>query len=132
MSNVLNDKQKQLLLDKNFAHVATVGDDGAPQVTPVWIDFDGTHILLNTAVGRVKDKNLQNNPRVSMSIIDNQNPYSYVEIRGRVVERTEQGADAHIDKMAKKYIDKDKYPFARPGEVRVLFKIEPTKAIGMG
>jgi PPOX class probable F420-dependent enzyme len=131
MANVLNDQQTQLLLDKNLAHVATLGEDGAPQTTPVWIDFDGTHILLNTARGRVKDKNLQRDPRVSMSITDAKNPYHYVEIRGRVVSHTEEGANDHIDKMAKKYVDKDKYPFGRPGEVRVLYRIEPIKALGM-
>jgi PPOX class probable F420-dependent enzyme len=96
-------------------------------VTPVWVDFDGTHILVNTAKGRVKTKNLAREPRVALSISDPENPYRYLGVQGRVTEMTEQGADAHIDKMAKKYMGKDKYPFRAPGEVRVLVKIAPEK-----
>jgi PPOX class probable F420-dependent enzyme len=110
-----------------FAMLATVNADGSPQVTPVWVDYDGTHVLVNTARGRVKAKNLERNPRVAMSIADPDNPYRYVGIQGRVVEMTEQGADAHIDKMAKKYLNKDTYPFRQPGEVRVIVKIAPEK-----
>jgi PPOX class probable F420-dependent enzyme len=113
-----------------FAQLATVNADGTPQVTPVWVDYDGTHVLVNTARGRVKTKNLERNPRVALSISDPENPYRYVGIQGRVVEVTENGGDAHIDKMAKKYLDKDKYPFAKPGEVRVLFEIEPIAVQG--
>jgi PPOX class probable F420-dependent enzyme len=96
-------------------------------VTPVWVDFDGTHVLVNTARGRVKTKNLERNPRVALSISDPENPYRYVGIQGRVVEMTEKGGDAHIDKMAKKYLNKDSYPFRQPGEVRVIVKIAPDK-----
>ena len=110
-----------------FAQLATVNSDGAPQVTPVWVDFDGTHLLVNTARGRVKTKNLERNPRVALAIADPQNPYRYLGIQGRVVEMTEKGADAHIDKMAKKYLNKDTYPFRQPGEVRVIVKIAPEK-----
>ncbi len=110
-----------------FAQLATVNADGTPQVTPVWVDFDGTHVLVNTARGRVKTKNLERNPRVALSISDPQNPYRYVGIQGRVVEMTEKGGDAHIDKMAKKYLNKDSYPFRQPGEVRVIVKIAPDK-----
>jgi PPOX class probable F420-dependent enzyme len=110
-----------------FANLATLNSDGSPQVTPVWIDFDGTHIVVNTAKGRVKDRNLRREPRVAISLPDPANPYRYLGIQGRVVEMTEQGADAHIDKMAKKYLDKDTYPFRSPGEVRVLVKIKPEK-----
>jgi PPOX class probable F420-dependent enzyme len=110
-----------------FAQLATVNADGSPQVTPVWVDYDGTHLLVNSARGRVKTKNLERNPRVALAIADPQNPYRYLGIQGRVVEATEKGADAHIDKMAKKYLNKDSYPFRRPGEVRVLFKIAPEK-----
>jgi PPOX class probable F420-dependent enzyme len=110
-----------------FAQLATVNADGTPQVTPVWVDFDGTHVLVNTARGRVKTKNLERNPRVALSISDPENPYRYVGIQGRVVEMTEQGGDAHIDKMAKKYLNKDSYPFRQPGEVRVIVKIAPDK-----
>lgn len=110
---------------KAFASLGTVMPDGRPQVTPVWIDYDGHYVLVNSARGRRKDENMRRDPRVSVAIIDPDNPYRYVEIRGRVAEVTEQGASQHIDKMAKKYLDKDKYPFAQPGEVRVLYKIEP-------
>ena len=110
-----------------FANLATLNADGSPQVTPVWCDFDGTHVLVNTARGRVKDRNLQREPRVALSLLDPDNPYRYLGIQGRVVEMTEKGASAHIDKMAKKYLGKDKYPFSAPGEVRVLVKIAPEK-----
>ena len=117
---------------KAFAHIATVGADGAPQVTPVWIDLDGSHIRFNTARGRVKDKNLQRNPRVAISSQDPENPYRYVPIRGRVTERTEKGADDHIDALAKKYLGKDKYPGRKAGEVRVIVKVAPEKIQTMG
>jgi PPOX class probable F420-dependent enzyme len=110
-----------------FANLATLNSDGSPQVTPVWVDFDGTHLVVNTAKGRVKDRNLRREPRVAIALLDPQNPYRYLGIQGRVVEMTEQGADAHIDKMAKKYLDKDSYPFRSAGEVRVLVKIQPEK-----
>jgi len=110
-----------------FAQLATVNPDGTPQVTPVWVDYDGTHVLVNTARGRVKTKNLERNPRVALAISDPENPFRYVGIQGRVVEMTEKGGDAHIDKMAKKYLNKDSYPFRQPGEVRVIVKIAPDK-----
>ena len=122
-----------LLKDKPaFANLATLNDDGSPQVTPVWVDFDGTNLIVNTAKGRVKAKNLARSPRVALSIADPQNPYRYLGIQGRVIEMTESGADAHIDKMAKKYMGKDKYPGRAPGEVRVLVKIAPEKVHTMG
>lgn len=114
-----------------FASLATLMPGGAPQVTPVWVDYDGQHLIVNSAKGRQKDRNLRRDPRVSLAIVDPANPYRYVEIRGRVVEVTEQGARDHIDKMAKKYLGQDKYPFAQPGEVRVLYKIMPERAQGM-
>ena len=110
-----------------FAHLATLNADGSPQVTPVWVDYDGSHLIVNTARGRVKDRNLQRDKRVALSIADPDNPYRYMGIQGRVVNMTESGADAHIDKMAKKYLNKDTYPFRQPGEVRVLVKIRPEK-----
>src|SRR5918911_386313 len=85
-----------------FANLATLNADGSPQVTPVWADFDGTNIIVNTARGRVKHRNLQREPRVALAILDPENPYRYVGIQGRVTEMTEAGADEHIDKMAKK------------------------------
>jgi PPOX class probable F420-dependent enzyme len=110
-----------------FAHLATVNVDGSPQVTPVWIDYDGTNVIVNTARGRVKAKNVAREPRVALSITDPENPYRYLGIRGRVVEITENDGDAHIDKMAKKYLGKDSYPFRTPGEVRLVVKIAADK-----
>jgi PPOX class probable F420-dependent enzyme len=123
---------RDLFEKKAFAHLATVSADGTPQSTPVWVDFDGTHVRFNTARGRVKDKNLQVNPRVALSILDPDNPYRYMQVRGRVVEMTERGADAHIDSLAKKYLGKDTYPYRRPGEVRVTVKIAPDRVQTMG
>jgi PPOX class probable F420-dependent enzyme len=116
-----------LLTKPAFANLATLNPDGSPQVTPVWVDFDGSHVIVNTARGRVKAKNLAREPRVALSIADPENPYRYLGLQGRVVEMTEKGGDAHIDKMAKKYLGKDSYPFRKPGEVRIVVKIEPDK-----
>jgi len=125
------DNWKDLLTTKKaFAHIATLMPDGSPQVTPVWVDYDGTSIRVNSAKGRVKDRNMKRRPEVALSIIDPDNPYRYVQIRGRVKRITEQGADRHIDSLAKKYLGKDKYPFAKPGEQRVIYEIEPLSASG--
>jgi PPOX class probable F420-dependent enzyme len=115
-----------------FASLATLNADGTPQVTPIWIDWDGKNLLVNTAQGRVKDRNLRRNPKVAISIMDPDNPYRYLAIQGRVTNVTTNGADAHIDKMAKKYMGKDAYPFRTPTEVRVLFTIEPEKVHTVG
>jgi PPOX class probable F420-dependent enzyme len=123
---------RDLFDKKAFAHLATVGKDGRPQVTPVWCDHDGTHVRINTARGRVKDRNLRRDPRVALSIQDPDNPYRYLQVRGRVAEMTEAGADAHIDALAKKYLGQDRYPFRQPGEVRVMVKIAPEDVQGMG
>src|SRR6266852_6385351 len=127
MAEVIPENYLDLFQKKAFAHLATLNADGSPQVTPVWVDFDGANILVNTARGRVKTKNLAREPRVALSISDPENPYRYLGVQGRVTEMTETGADAHIDKMAKKYLGKDSYPFRAPGEVRVIVKIAPDK-----
>jgi PPOX class probable F420-dependent enzyme len=106
--------------------------DGSPQVTPVWVDFDGKNVLFNSALGRVKDKNIRRDPRVSLAVQDPENPYRYLEVRGRVVEITEKGADEHINKLSQKYLGKPVYPFRQSGEVRVLYKIEPEHVSVMG
>ena len=123
---------KDLLGKRAFAHLATQMPDGSPQVTPVWCDFDGTYIRINSAKGRLKDKNMRREKRVALSIQDPDNAYRYVAIRGEVVEITENGADAHIDALAKKYLDKDRYPFRASGEVRVIYKIRPGKISTVG
>ena len=132
MAEIIPEKYLDLFEKKAFAHLATVMPDGSPQVTPVWCDYDGAHVLVNSARGRRKDKNMESNPVVSLSIQDPENPYRYLEVRGRVAEITGEGADDHIDKMAKKYLGEDKYPFRQPGEVRVLYKIKPEHTTQMG
>jgi hypothetical protein len=126
------DSFKDLFQKKAFAALATLNNDGAPQVTPVWFDYDGTHFRFNTAKGRLKDKNLRRNPAVALAIQDPDNPYRCMQVRGRVVDVTESGADAHIDALARKYIGQDRYPWRRPGEVRVTYKIAPERIQTMG
>lgn len=116
---------------KAFASIATVMADGAPQVTPVWFDFTDGVVRVNTAKGRVKAKTLMPGARVALAIIDPDNPYRYLQIRGRVRHVTEDGADAHIDALAKKYLGVDTYPYRQPGEQRLSVEIEPTSASGM-
>lgn len=127
MTAVIPESFKDLFKKAAFAHLATTMRDGRPQVTPVWIDFDGVHVLVNSATGRVKDKNLRRDNRVALAVIDPDNPYRYLAISGEVVEITRSGADDHIDKLAKKYLGQDKYPYHRPGEARVLYKIRPSR-----
>lgn len=132
MPDAIPQKYLDLFQKRAFASLATLMPDGSPQVTPVWCDYDGKHVIVNSAKGRMKDRNMRRDPRVSLALIDPGNPYRYLEIRGRVAEITETGADAHIDKMAKKYLDKDKYPNRQPGEVRVIYKIVPEHTSSMG
>ena len=132
MAENIPEKYKDLFDKKAFANLATLMPDGTPQVTPVWVDYDGSHVLVNSARGRQKDKNMERNPSVSLSIMDPDNPYRYLEVRGRVAEITEEGAEEHIDKMAKKYMGLDKYPLRQPGERRVLYKIQPERTSQMG
>jgi PPOX class probable F420-dependent enzyme len=132
MSQVIPEKYRDLFEKRAFATLGTLMPDGRPQVTPVWCDFDGEHLIFNSAKGRQKDKNVRRDPRVAMTLMDPENPYRYLEIRGRVVEITEDGASAHIDKMAKKYLGVDKYPYGQPGEVRVMYKVTPEHTTVMG
>ncbi|HZR65281.1 MAG TPA: PPOX class F420-dependent oxidoreductase [Terriglobales bacterium] len=132
MSQSIPDKYRDLFTKRAFASLGTIMTDGSPQVTPVWVDLEGDQVIVNTAKGRQKDKNMRRDPRVALAIIDPDNPYRYLEIRGRIAEITEDGADAHIDKMAKKYLGADKYPYRQPGEVRVMFKIKPERTSTMG
>jgi PPOX class probable F420-dependent enzyme len=127
------DKYLDLLQKKKaFASLATAMPDGSPQVTPVWFDYSGGRVRVNTAKGRVKARNLKKGAPVALAIVDPDNPYRYIQIRGRVERVTEEGADQHIDSLAKKYLGKDKYPNAAPGEVRLMCEIAPTSASGMG
>ena len=132
MAGAIPDQFKDLFSKVAFAHLATLMADGSPQVTPVWCDFDGTNVRVNSAKGRVKDKNMRRSKKVALSVQDPENPYRYLAMLGEVVEITEEGADAHIDALAKKYLGKDKYPFRGPGEVRVIYKIRPVNVHTMG
>jgi len=116
---------------RNFAFLGTLNKDGSPQVTPTWIDIEEkSHeemILINTAMDRVKQKNVSRDPRVSISIVDEDNPYSMVTIKGRVIEQTTEGANEHIDKLAKKYLNVERYPAHSPNMKRIILKIKPEK-----
>jgi len=124
----------KLLQEPQLAHFVTLMADGSPQTTPVWVDVesDGSAILINTAEGRVKTKNVDRDNRVAVSVTDSGNAWRYVLVRGTIVERRHEGADAHIDRLAKKYLGKDSYPFRREGEQRVTLVIKPNHVIEMG
>ena len=127
------DKYLDLVQQKKaFANLATTMPDGSPQVTPVWLDFKNGAIRVNTAKGRVKARNMKEGSSVALAIMDPDEPYRYLQVRGKVRKVTESGADDHIDSLAKKYLGKDKYPFRRPGETRVIYEIEPTATQAMG
>lgn len=125
---------QDLLADetRSFAYIATLMKDGSPQVTPIWFNTDGQYILVNSSKGRVKDRNMRARPRVAIVIADPRNPYRYVQVRGRVVEITEIGADDHIDALAYKYLSTLKYAGRTPGMVRITYKISPERVTTMG
>ncbi|MGH8150038.1 MAG: PPOX class F420-dependent oxidoreductase [Steroidobacteraceae bacterium] len=131
MPATLDQYQDLLSVKKPLAALATVMPDGTPQVTPVWFDFDGKRLRVNTARGRVKERNMREGARVALMIVDPDNPYRYVQVRGRVALATESGADEHIDSLTRKYLGKDQYPYRGPGEVRVRYEIEPVSVQGM-
>jgi PPOX class probable F420-dependent enzyme len=122
---------KDLFTGNNFAHVATLMPDGSPQVTPVWVDLDGDTVLINSAEGRLKVKNLDRDGRIALSIHDQSNPYRYIQVRG-VAEKTREGAEEHIDALAKKYMGVDKYPLRTEGEARVIYRIRPERVNAWG
>jgi PPOX class probable F420-dependent enzyme len=132
MSATIPEAFVDILDKKTLVHLATRDKEGNPQVSPVWVDREGNTIIINSAKGRVKDRNMRASDRVAISATDPDNPYRALMIRGRVVKITEEGADAHIDKMAKKYLDQDKYPFRSPTETRVKYYIEPLQVATMG
>jgi len=127
----IDDSVILLLTGKNFAFVATLMKDGSPHITPTWIDFDGKIIMINTAEGRMKQKNVSRDPRVAISIVDQNNPYHMVTIRGKVIEQTSKGADEHIDKLAKRYLGVEKYPFRSSTEKRIILKVAPENVFHM-
>ena len=130
---VSTDKYLDLLEQKKaFAHIATLMPDGSPQVTPVWFDYKNGIVRVNTAKGRAKARNLKPGAPVALAIMDPDNPYRYIQIRGRVRRAVEQGADAHIESLAKKYLGQDTYPYRQPSEKRVIYTIEPLSVSAMG
>ncbi len=129
MTTKIPENYLDLFEKRAFAHLGTIMPDGQPQINPVWVDFDGEYVLVNTSRGRQKDRNMQARPQVTVEIQDPDNPYRYMEVRGRVAEAVEEGALDHINKMAKKYTGADKYPNLKPGEVRVIYKIKPERVL---
>ncbi|HXS60426.1 MAG TPA: PPOX class F420-dependent oxidoreductase [Candidatus Sulfopaludibacter sp.] len=127
--NEITEPVINLLEGKNFAFFSTLMKDGSPQITPVWIDWDKNTntILINTAKGRLKQENISRDPRVAVSVADSNNPYEMVTIRGKVIEQNTEGAIEHADKLAKKYMGIDKYPYHSPSEKRIILKIKPEK-----
>ena len=131
MAVTLTDSQRALLEGKNLAYLATVDASGSPQVTPVWVEYDGTHVRFNTEEKRAKTKHLRNNPHVALCVANAQNPYHYLEIRGTVAEITTEGSEEMIQRLSHRYLGKD-YPFHQPGDVRLVVKVIPEKVFGMG
>ncbi|MEA2445430.1 MAG: hypothetical protein QOJ12_2722 [Thermoleophilales bacterium] len=127
MADQIEGRVAELLADKNFAQVATTGKDGTPHVTPVWVDHDGENVLLNTAEGRAWPANARRTGKVAINVLNNHNPYEYVAIQGTVADDTTEGADEHIDKLAKKYLDVDEYPYRTDAEQRLIIKVAPEK-----
>ncbi len=121
----LSKEQAALFEGANYGHVATIRDDGTPQVTPVWIDYDGEHVVFNTAAGRAKWKNMQRDPRVTIEVLNQENPYEYVMVSGSVEMEEGEEAERHIDKLAKKYMGVDEYPNRTPEERRVIVRVTP-------
>jgi PPOX class probable F420-dependent enzyme len=117
---------------KAYAHVATIGPGGAPQNNPVWFDWDGSRLLFSQTTTRQKLKNVERDPRVALSILDPEDPYRYLEIRGTVVEVQPDPDKAFIDRMAQKYLGEEKYPWSRPGDERVIVVVEPDRTTSMG
>lgn len=132
MTVSIPDTHKTLFERPIVASLATVMPDGRPQVNPVWCDFDGTHVRVNSAAGRQKDQNMKERGFATVLLVDPENVFFWVEVRGRVVEITTDGADAHIDALAKKYLNEDKYPFRTPTETRVIYKILPERVVTSG
>ena len=127
MAESIEGRVAELIEAKNFVQVGTIRKDGTPHLTPVWVDHEGDTIVLNSAEGRAWPSNLRRDPRVTLNVVNSENPYEYVEIRGRLVEDTQEGADEHINKMAMKYLGEEEYPFRQPGEQRIILRIEPER-----
>ncbi len=127
MSARIEGNAEKLLKGKNFCTVSTLRADGSVHSVPVWVDVQDGRPTLNTAEGRLWPRNLERDPRITLVVPNWENPYEYVEVRGRVSERTHEGADEHIDALAKKYLGEDSYPYRQPGEQRVIIRVEPER-----
>lgn len=132
MAAVIPESHRDILVGKNFAHIATLMRDGSPQVTPVWVDLEGDLVVFNTSEGRQKPRNLDRDGRVALSVLDHADPYRYIQIRGVVEEKTTQGAEEHIDRLAKKYMGVDRYPYHDPAQPRVIYRVRPLHVQTMG
>jgi PPOX class probable F420-dependent enzyme len=132
MAKTLTADQADMFRGKNWATITTIREDGSVNATPTWIDTDGEHVIFNTAVGRAKERHLRRDPRVTATVWRTENPQAgYVTVEG-TAELSEEGADDHIDKMAKKYLDVDSYPYRQEGERRIIVTITPTRVDGFG
>ena len=123
----MDSKVIKLFEEKNLVYIATLMKDGAPQLSPVWGDFEDGHILINTAEGRIKHKNVLRDSRVAVSVVSNNNPLDMTTIRGKVIEIIPDYEYKHADRLTKKYMNKEKYPFKSPEEKRIILKILPEK-----
>jgi PPOX class probable F420-dependent enzyme len=132
IERVIPSQYEDLLESKALAHVATIGPKGEPQVNPVWFDWDGTYLMFSQTTSRQKYKNVKRDPRIALSIVDPNNPYRYLEIRGKVVRVDPDPDYAFINKMAQKYLGVEKYPWLQPGEERVVIVVEPEHVTSMG
>lgn len=127
MRTTLDDRDRELLAAPNFVTVSTLRPDGSIQAAPIWVDVDGDTVVLNTAEGRAWPENLRREGHATLTVQNLENPYEYVTISGHVSADTTDGADEHIDQMAKKYLGQDTYPYRQPGEQRVIFRITPDR-----
>jgi PPOX class probable F420-dependent enzyme len=127
MSERIEGRAEELLQGKNFCHVSTLSGDGTVHAAPVWVDVQDGRPVLNSAEGRAWPRNLQRDPRVTLTVQNMENPYEYLEVRGQVAEMTHDGADEHIDGLAKKYMGVDEYPMRQPGEQRVIIRVNPER-----
>lgn len=123
----MNDKVIKLFEGRNLVFIATIMKDGSPQLSPVWADMEEEHVLVNTAEGRIKHKNVLRDPRVAISVVDNNNPLNMTTMRGKVIEIIPDYQYQHANRLTKKYMGKDRYPFRQPGEKRIILKILPEK-----
>jgi PPOX class probable F420-dependent enzyme len=121
----------RLFQGRNLAFISTLSKDGSPHITPVWADMEGDLILINTFETSAKNKNITKDPRIAIAVVENNNPYNMVSIKGRVVEQTTEGADEHLKKLAKRYLGIGKYYYRKPNHKRIILKIKPEKVMGL-